>query len=519
LKSLAIHCWILIFSSLALAQLDSPAKVTTQRFNNQRTGANTNETQLRVSQVNAQQFGKLFLRTVDGEIYGQPLYMPGIKTGSSVHNLVFVVTMHNSVFAFDADDPKQPNPIWVRNLGPSIPTQDLSKHYTDIFPEIGITSTPVIDPQSSTLFVVAATKDSSTGAHHQTLWALDLTNGQIRLSTEIQGSSGQVPFDPQPHLQRPALLLEGGRVYVAFGSHGDYSPYHGWIFAYDSKTLNLLSVINLTPSGDGGSLWQGGVGPSSDLDGNIYVATANGSFTPPTTVDGSDGNYGNSIIKLGASPLLHIIDFFTPSNQDYLSQHDLDLGAGGVLVIPKSSSIALVGKDGIFRRLHRDRWGGLNTAANPIAQEFPMVRGPYFGAPLYWNHRLYIWGDTGVLKVFAFDGEQLLSTPIDQSSVVVPSGFSNMPSMAISADGNDTATGILWALMPSSGDALQTKQPGILYAFDASHVGQMLWNSDANPSDHLGIYMKFVPPTVVNGKVFVATGSHQLVVYGRHGDF
>jgi hypothetical protein len=268
------------------SQSGNGAAVLTQHNDNFRTGANLNETQLNTTNVNVSQFGKLFSRAVDGFVYAQPLYLPDVAIPQmGVHNVVYVATEHNSVYAYDADDPAASSPLWQVNLGDSVPSTDIAPDYGDLIPEIGITGTPVIDPVAGAIYVVAKSKDRD--GYHQKLHALDVSTGaeQFGGPVEIAGSvlgtgdanvNGTVGFDPFVQLNRPGLLLSNGRVYVAFGSHADMDPYHGWVMAYDAATLQQVAVYNTTPDGGRGSIWMSGQGLTADPVGNIYVTSANG---------------------------------------------------------------------------------------------------------------------------------------------------------------------------------------------------------------------------------------------------
>src|SRR5215470_12708308 len=309
------------------AQSEVPAAVLTQHNDASRSGANLNESLLNTSNVNPVQFGKLFSRSVDGCVYAQPLYVPNVSIPQQgMHNVVYVASEHNSVYAYDADDPAAAAPLWQVNLGDSVPSTDISPDYKDMIPEIGITSTPVIDPLTGTIYVVAKSKDA--GGYHQRLHALDISSGaekfggpaEIAASFEGTGdgnAGGTIHFDPLLQLNRPALLLLNGIVYIAFGSHGDTDPYHGWLMGYNATTLQQVAVYNTTPDGGRGAIWMSGQGPSGDSAGHVYVTTANG--TCDTNVE-CGRNLGESFIKL--TPTLIPVDWFTPANRGDLDQED-----------------------------------------------------------------------------------------------------------------------------------------------------------------------------------------------------
>src|SRR6185369_6847942 len=326
-------------------------QVLTHHNDNRRTGQNLEEAVLNTSNVKAATFGKLFWRTVDGEIYAQPLYVPNLTIQGKTRNIVYVATQHNSVYAFDADDATQVTPVWQVNLGTPVPSQDIciitgdtnpaDCPYLDINPEIGITSTPVIEPVAGIIYVVAKTKRTSDSTYHFFLHALGLTSGAEQLAgpTEITGqvtgsgtgsSGGVLVFDPTFHLQRPGLLLMNGIVYLGFGSVGDMGNFHGWLMGYDATTLQQVSILNMTPNGSDGGIWAAGQGLAADASGNIYVMTGNGDFNANT--NGKD--YGDSFLRISTASGLTIADYFTPSNQASLFSGDVDLGSGGPMAIP-----------------------------------------------------------------------------------------------------------------------------------------------------------------------------------------
>jgi hypothetical protein len=505
-----------------LAISGGPA-VLTQHNDSGRSGANQNETLLNTSNVRLGSFGKIFSRTVDGYIYAQPLYAPGVAIPQiGVRNVVYVVTEHNSVYAFDADDPAAGSPLWQSSLGDAVPSGDISPDYTDLTPEIGITSTPVIDPDSGTIYVVAKSKDAQ--GYHQKLHALDISTGFERPRSPVEiiaavvgngdGSvAGIITFNPLMQLNRPALLLKNGIVYIAFGSHGDYDPYHGWVIGYSAATLAQVAVYNTTPDGGRGSVWQSGQGLVGADDGSIYFVTGNGTCD---SADNCGRNLGESFIKLSSN--LNPLDWFTPSNRLFLDGEDLDVGSGGPLLIPGTNTLAAAGKDGILRVVDGANMGKFNQDADQDLQEFSGTAFAFLGSPIYWNSpvigpAMYLWGAGDTLKAFHFDGAQFQSTPISQSTVQTPVGLTFSAPLSVSSNGSQLGSGIVWAVAASSPN--QPPVPGVLRAFDASDLSVELWDSDMNPAqDSLGQLAKFCPPTVAGGKVYVATFSGQLSVYG-----
>ena len=309
--------------------------VLTQHNDNARTGQNVNETLLNTSNVNQSSFGKLFWRTVDGFIYAQPLYVPGLSIQGATHNVVYVATQHNSVYAFDADDPNAPAPLWQVNLGTPVPSQDIciisgdtnpgDCPYYDISPEIGITSTPVIDPVAESIYVVSRTKNTTDSTYHDYLHALNLTTGSeqlggpVEITGQVSGTGdgsqgGIVTFDPAYHHQRPSLLLLNGVLYLAFGSVGDIGTWHGWVMSYNATTLQQEAIFNVTPNGSRGWSLVRGTGLGCRRSSNVYMMSGNGDFTANT--GGKD--YGDSFVKF-SGPSLAVADYFTPSNQGTLN--------------------------------------------------------------------------------------------------------------------------------------------------------------------------------------------------------
>jgi len=505
----------------------APLNLLTQHNDNARTGANLRETILNTSNVNVKTFGKLWTRDVDGYLYAQPLYVQNLRIpGKGLHNVIFLATAHNSVYAFDADDPKAADPLWKINLGPSVPAAEVyTTRWTDMRVEIGITSTPVIDLTNKAIYVEAKTKEG--GTYVQRLHALDIATGKERAGSPVvikasvagtgEGSAnGRVVFNPVKHLQRASLLLAGGVVYLGFGSHADDPPFHGWILGYDAKTLGRVCIFNVTPNGTEGSVWQAGMGLAADAAGNIYAMTGNGTFDADT--GGTD--YGNSLLKLRPkSGTLAVVDYFTPYNQAQLNIHDTDLGASGPLLVPGTTLVMGGGKNGWLYLTHRDNLGKFHQGADSqITQTFQMTPGNIHGAPVYWNGpggpMVYIWPEYDHLKAMKFDGGKLIEAPASQSEVVVPDG---MPGgfLSVSADGGKAGTGIVWSSTPFDANANWETVPGIVRAYDASDLSHLLWDSRQNAGrDDVGMFAKFCPPTVVNGKVYLSTFSNQLQVYG-----
>ena len=508
-------------------QVSAQYAVTTQHNDNSRTGQNLNETILNTSNVNVSSFGKLFFRTVDGQIYGQVLYIPGLTIKGVVRNVVYVATQNNSVYAFDADNALASAPLWQVNLGTPMPATDLVPNCVAITPQVGVTSTPVIDTTRNTLYVVADTKD--TLGYHFKLHALDLISGAekfggpVEISGSVPGtgdasSNGSVPFQPLYHYNRPGLLLANGVVYAAFGSNCETVPWHGWIFGYDALTLQQAAIFNDTPNGSSGGIWAGGQGMLADDSGNIYFASGNGTF------DANSGgiDYGDSIVKLSAASGLTVSDYFTPWNEATLEARDADIGSGGPLALPGTDLIVSMGKDERMRLVNLSSMGKFSPALDGNVQEFQATANPwaFVGAPVYWsspNHgpSIYVWGAGDYLKAYQFTGAKFVTSPVSEGAIVSPIGNSNAVPLSVSAHASTAGTGIIWAAGSLSGDAGQHTVAGVLRAFDATNLTSELWDSQQNAArDSVGNYAKFNPPTIANGKVYVGTFSGQLLAYG-----
>ncbi len=501
--------------------LFAQVSVTTSRNNNHRDGQNVNETILTPTNVNAQHFGKLFSHYIDGYVYGQPLYVPNVKINGVVHNVVYVVSEHDTVFAYDADSNTGSNaqPLWYHNfLNPPKVTSVSSDvvQCSDLIPEIGITSTPVIDPVAGTLYTVAKTQEGSKIV--QRLHALDITTGLERGNSpvEIKGSvkgngagsvNGVLSFDPLHQAQRPGLLLQNGNVYIAWASHCDNGPYHGWVASYDQNTLSPNAVWNSNPNGYDAGIWQSGTGLAGDGT-NIFVATGNGDFDGIT-------DYGDTVAKItpGKTHLIPLTDFFTPYNQNSLNGRDEDLGSGGVLMLPDQDGpyphlLILSGKEGSIYLVNRDGMGNYNSVNNSqIVQDLENAIGGLWSTPAFWNNNVYFGGSGDNLRQFTFDplAEQLSDSAVSKSGTHF--GFPG-PTPSISANGN--ANGIVWVLQ---NDAYGSGGNTILHAYDATNLATELYNSTQNSRDAAGGAVKFSVPTVANGKVYVGSVK-KLVVYG-----
>jgi len=499
----------------------------THHNDNLRTGLNANETVLTPANVTPVNFGRLYSYPLDGTAYAAPLYAANLDIpNQGFHNVVYVATEHDSVYAFDADGLSS-SPLWqVSFINPGagvtpVPAADTNS--TDFSPEVGITGTPVIDPASGTLYVVAKTKEivAGTATYVQRLHALDLATGAEKLGgpvviqASVSGSGdgaqgGQVPFDPLRENQRPALLLLNGVVYVAFASHGDTGPYHGWILGFDATTLQLVMKYNTTPNGSAGGIWHSGGGLAADAAGDIYFVTGNGTFD----ADSGGSDYGDSIGKI--SPSGTVLDYFTPHDQQSMNDYDLDLGSGAPLLLPDQSGpyphlLITAGKTGTIYVVDRDNMGHYNPnndsqipqALANILPSGTVTHTGNFKAPVYFGGSVYFGAVSDPIRALQLSGGSL-STTTSQS----PEAY-NFPGGTIAISANGNTNGVLWAV-----ERPDVTVPGVLHAYDATNLSNELYNSNQSGSrDTLDYATKFAPPIVVNGKVFVASVS-QLAVYG-----
>jgi hypothetical protein len=505
-----------------------------------RTGQNTNESVLTPANLNTNTFGQLFAHAVDGYVYAQPLYVSGLSIpGQGTHNVVFVATEHNSVYAFDADSNAGPNGglLWQVNLGLSAatPNNDFGNRYGpyhDIDPEVGITSTPVIDLASGTMYLDAFTHDGSVTYHHR-IHALSLTNGSERPfspvvvtasvpGTGVDSVGGVVTFNPMQELQRPALTLAGGILYVCYSGYADTDPYHGWVIGFNVTNLQQMAgyVFNTTPNATvaafggtaaEGGIWMSGNGLAVDSANNLYFEVGNGSFNV-TNAPGTE--YGDSFVKLSTTGRLAVADFFTPYNEAALSANDTDLGSGGALLLPDSAGtpqhphlMVGCGKEGKIYLIDRDNLGHFNAAGDTqIVQELPGAVGGTWSSGAYFNNYIYYQGSGDVLKAFHLAGGLLGTTPSSQSSNTF--GF---PGATPSISALYTNNAIAWVLQT---DGAESAGAAILHAYDAYHLDRELYNSaQAGERDGLADAVKFTVPTVVNGKVYVGA-QYSLAVFG-----
>ncbi len=591
LACMRIICFLCLCAVHASAQtaptIHATHKVSilTQRSDNARSGTNFSETALNTKTVDAKSksFGKLFSIAVDGNVFAQPLIASNLEFKSGpIRDVLYVATEKNNVYALDANSGEQ---IWARNLGLSMPALDITNFgrgplqlgnswdYRDLYPDIGITSTPVIDISSGTIFVVAKTKEgtAATPEYHYRLHAIDMRTGTaLQAPVEIQGSVPGSAIDAKDHrivfnsflqLNRPGLLLIDGNLYIAFGSHGDAGAFHGWIFGYKSSAINQPpTIFCTTPNADGepepedpretyewnrGGIWQSGGGLAADEHGAIYVSVGDGAW------DGK-ANFSDSFLKLNQK--LQVVDWFTPWNHEELDNQDLDLGSTGTVLLPGNLLVG-GGKAGKLYFVNRDHLGHISSSRQEedaaIVQQIQVTTLPVnpipacsacfhhlHGPPVYWQTsdgpRIYIWPEMESLKSYKLvngkfvpNGESHTSAPMP-----MPGMQTSMPGgmLAVSADGNKDGSAIVWSSMPLRDNANRQNVPGVLRAYDAQNIMEELWDSEMNPADQLGYFAKYCAPTVANGRVYMATfatetgypaamqtGPAHIVVYGLFG--
>lgn len=502
----------------------SASDVLTYHNDLARTGHYLAETILTQANVNSTQFGKVGFLSADGKVDAEPLYAGKVSMGGAAHNVVFVVTEHDSVYAFDADTRSM---LWKRSLLGSGETTSDNRSCSQITPEIGITSTPVIDRSrgaNGVLYAVAMSKDAN-GAYHQRLHALDLSSGNemfggpVEIAASFPGNgaisaNGVATFNPAQYAERQALTLVNGNLYLAWTSHCDEGAYGGWVMAYNADTLAQTSAIDLTPNGSEGSVWMSGAGMASDGSA-LYLLDANGTFD--STLDSSgfpvNGDYGNTFLKLATSPKLSVADYFAPMNTVAQSNQDVDLGSGGALVLPDLADttgttrhLAVgAGKDSNIYVVDRDAMGKFNSTKNAIWQEIDgQLTGGVFGMPAYYGNVVYYGAVGDHLKAFPIASARLATRPGSSSAKTFP-----YPGTTPSVSANGTQNAIVWAAENGS--------VGALHAFNASNLGQELYNSNqAGSRDTFGPGNKFITPMIAQGHVYVGA-TNGVAVFGLLG--
>ncbi len=518
-------CILLCAGLLTLIQsAQAQVNVLANRYDNARTGANLQETVLNTANVNVNQFGLLYRYQVDGAMYAQPLYVSGLSIAGGTHNVVYVATMNDKVYAFDAD--QAGSALWVRDFTDGangitpVPITDLvGSNGLNIVGNVGIESTPVIDLSTHTMYLVARTKEN--GSYFQRLHALDIVTGSeapnspVIISGSVTGSApdgvnGVVTFDPRMQNQRPSLALANGVILISWASHEDMGAYHGWIMGYSASTLQQVGMLCMTPNGTQGGLWQSGRAPVIDSSGNAYYQTGNGDWDGQT-------NFGESILKLKVSTSgLTILDWFTPDDVTSLNAGDVDLGSTGPMLIPGTDILVGGGKESVLYLVHSTNLGHFASGNNQIIQSIFVNGGEMKGGPAFWDGPagplVYIWPQSDFLKAFHFNGTTLDSGVFAQGAFLSPGSPGG--ALTVSASGNSAGTGIVWAMLSTNADGDHGNVAGVLRAFDAQTL-QELWDSELSPSrDRLGTLVKYVSPVVVNGKVYAVTYDNTLAVYG-----
>ncbi len=502
-------------ATLIVNSTGAPVDVLTYQYDNARDGSNQAEVTLTPANVNSTTFGKIGFYSVDGLVDGQPLYLSQVSIpGNGTHNVLYVVSEHDSVYAFDADTGTT---LWqVSVLGAGETTSD-PRGCAQIMPEIGITSTPVIDTSvgpHGAIYTVAMSKDSSKN-YYQRVHALDLVTGaelfggpvvvQATFPGTGDGSqNGNVIFDPAQYKERAGLLLSNGVLYTTWASHCDDSPYTGWIIGYDESTLAQTQVLDITPNGSRGAIWMAGSAPAADVNGDIYFLDANGTFD--TTLDANgfpvNGDFGNSFIKLSTTGILTVADYFTMAGTVAESNSDTDLGSGGAAVLldltDNSGHIHQLavgaGKDSVIYVVDRNAMGKFSAMGDDIYQEIPNEIGSVFSKPAVFNNTVYYGPAGDAIRAFPITDAMLATTPSSKTTIAF--GY---PGATPTLSSNGSSNAILWAVENST--------PAVLHAYDPTNLVTEFYNSNqaANGRDQFGAGNKYMAPIVVNGKLFVGT--------------
>ena len=521
----AVAIPMLLSSLFAVGQV----AVTTYHNDNYRSGLNANETILTPSNVNEVSFGKRLVLPVAGDVYAQPLYVPGVNINGTLHNVVYVATEHDQVYAFDANSGQQ---LWQKSfIGTFGNKQILPVSGNDVdcvnLPEIGITSTPVIDLTTNQIYVVAKTKEivNNVTTFYQRMHVLDISSGAENLSNRHFGApitaktpgtgsgsvDGYLIFDPLIEHQRAALTLANDLVFVSWASHCDNGNYHGYVMAFNRRSADPSGVFVTTPNAYRGGIWHGGWGPAVDSANNIYVPTGNGYFD--ANIGGID--YGDSILRVSwGSALPYVADYFTPWDQAMLDYYDLDLGSGGVLLLPDQPGsqyphlLVQAGKEGTIDLVNRDNMGHFNAGGDTqIVQTLPYIINQLFGGPAMWNNNLYFGSIGSPVKAFYYDPVAQQIQPNYTSATPEIFGFTG-PTPSVSANG--TSNAIVWIIetdtYPSGNEVLR--------AYDATNLATEFYNSNQNQQrDQAGLAVRFAVPTVADGMVFVGA-ENEVDVYG-----
>jgi outer membrane protein assembly factor BamB len=515
---------VLLFPALLL---HAQVSVTMNRYDPASTGANTHETVLNAGNVNQADFGKLYSYYVDGAVYAQPLYMPGVTIPSrGVHNVLYVATMNDKLYAFDAG--KAGPPLWMRDFTDEmngvipVPVTDItSRPDLNIVGNVGVLGTPVIDAAGHAIFCVVRTREN--GTYVQRLRKIDLSSGKdlhapAVIEAGVKSKSkdavdGQLRFDARAGNQRPGLVLVKGSVVIAWASHEDFEPYHGWVMAYDAATLKPNGAFCVTPDGREGGIWQSGRAPAVGADGAIYFEVGNGDW---------DGvrNFGTSVLRFAIGPKgLAMEDYFTPHDYATINERDADIGSTGPLLIPGTNRLIAGSKNGIFYVLDGRNLGHMTADDKGLIQLLATTGGRVLPGPAYWEGpagpTLYQWSESDFARAFRIRDGVIGAESVAKGSV--PSKGSPGGSISISADGAKPGTGILWGTITNGASADHGNTGGTVYAYNAETL-QLLWSSQQNAMrDRLGTLMKFAVPVVANGKMYLPSFDNAVHVYGLLG--
>ncbi|HUN92674.1 MAG TPA: AbfB domain-containing protein [Burkholderiaceae bacterium] len=500
--------------SSAFAAMD----ILGNRYDANRTAANLTETALNPSTVSSSTFGKLWTYPVDGAIFAQPLYVRNVAiSATATHNVVYVATMNDVVYALDADAPDAP--LWIRDYRGATVSPGTPFDITTASTAMGIVGTPAIDLPNNRMYFVAETMES--GAYVQRLHEVDIRSGAELGTTTIAATSKGITFDPKMHTQRPGLALAGGQVWIAFASTipGDFTPWHGWVMTYDMNTLAQTGAFVTTTTGSGGGIWQSGAAPSVDASGNVYYLTGNG------TGQAYDGvnNFQESLLKFNYSGGLNLLDWYTASDWSTLDSYDLDLTVGGSTLIPGTNLIAFGGKIGMERLLNTGNLGKFTSADTQVVQKLQVGPVPNYAGNdgdrilgiAYWNRgatnsRMFAWPGLASLTSYTFNGTQFV---LNQQNGLNLYGEPSA-ALSLSANGTTPGTGILWVAR-NQGGGRNIGQTAVLEAYNADNIAQPIWSSTTNVGrDDVISSGRFVIPVVNNGKMYMATGSNALQVYG-----
>jgi hypothetical protein len=500
--------------------------VLTQHNDTARTGATIHETTLTVANVRQATFGRLFSRAVDDQIYAQPLVRLQVPVADAgVHDVLYVATMNDTVYAFDADSLSASAPLWQTSLDDPangivpVAHTDVGSAcapFSNISGNIGIESTPVIDPVAGRMYVVAKMKNAS-GTQSYTLHALDIGTGRdavppVVIQPSVAGTgagsdAGVITFDASVENQRASLLLANGKVYIGFGGYCESGNYHGWLVAYDATTLAQSAVFVATPNGSGSGIWMSGGGPSADASGNVYVLASGG------TMDVNAGGADFSEALLALTPSLTVADWFTPYDYATLTSSGNFYGSAGVLLVP-GTTLAISGSE--TSKLYVNDTTSLGhwnaSGDTQIVQSFQLGGTEIHGGAVTLGGMVYVWAAGDTLRRYQVSGGMLTLAQAGPSplSSGLPGGV-----LSLSANGAVPGTAVLWVSQPRTGDASQTTVPGILQAYDASNVATELWDSLEVAGDDCGAFAKFAPPTIANGKVYLPSFANQVCVYGK----